>query len=167
MSSKLTSPRDLFLQCLAQMLWTERMLVFEVLPDLHKQVKSESLAAAVQEHLVQTHDHVARIEQVFTRLGTEPASARSAPAAALQEEHGEVSGKIVDPLLADLFHAGAAVQTEHLEIAAYDLLLDLADSFAEAEVAELLAANRADEEAALERLHALAENLRGELRQPA
>ena len=45
MSDKLASPRDLFLQLLAEMLWVERMLVFEVLPSLLKQVQSESLAA--------------------------------------------------------------------------------------------------------------------------
>jgi ferritin-like metal-binding protein YciE len=50
-SDKLSSPRDLFLHLLAEMLWVERMLVFEVLPNLRKQVQSESLAAAVQEHL--------------------------------------------------------------------------------------------------------------------
>lgn len=166
MSGKLSSPRDLFLQSLAQMLWIERMLVFEVLPDLQKQVKSETLAAAVEGHLAQTHDHVARIERIFVALGAEPASARSAPAAALKEEHQEVSTKIAEPRLADLYHAGSAQQTEHLEIAAYDLLIDLAGSFAERDVVELLASNRADEEAALERLRALAENLRSEARQP-
>src|SRR5205085_12038897 len=59
-SDKLSSPRDLFLHLLAEMLWVERMLVFEVLPNLLKQVQSESLAAAVEEHLAQTRGHVTR-----------------------------------------------------------------------------------------------------------
>jgi ferritin-like metal-binding protein YciE len=158
-SDRLSSPRDLFLQLLAQMLWVERMLVFEVLPSLRKQVQSESLAAAVEEHLAQTRDHVTRVEEVFRVLGTEPVSARGAPAAALFAEHEEVAGKIAEPRLADLFHAGAAIHTEHLELAGYDVLLGLAPDA----VQESLAQNREEEAQALERLRGLAHRLRGEL----
>ena len=159
MSDKLSSPRDLFLQLLAEMLWVERMLVFEVLPTLQKQVQSESLAAAVEEHLAQTHDHVARVEEAFRALGAEPVSARSAPAAALAAEHEETASKIAEPRLADLFHAGAAITTEHYEIASYDVLLELAPEA----VRESLAQNRDEEAQALERLRGLADNLRGQL----
>ena len=159
MSDRLSSPRDLFLQLLAEMLWVERMLVFEVLPSLRKQVQSESLAAAVEEHLVQTRGHVTRVEEAFRALGAEPVSARSAPAAALAAEHDETAGKIAEPRLADLFHAGAAIKTEHFEIASYDVLLDLAPDA----VRESLAQNRKDEAQALELLRELAGRLGGEL----
>jgi ferritin-like metal-binding protein YciE len=159
MSDKLSSPRDLFLQLLAEMLWVERMLVFEVLPSLLKQVQSESLAAAVEEHLAQTRGHVTRVEEAFRALGAEPVSARSAPAAALASEHEETAGKIAEPRLADLFHAGAAITTEHYEIASYDVLLELAREGAR----EPLAQNREEESQALERLRELSDRLRGEL----
>ena len=159
MSDKLSSPRDLFLQLLAEMLWVERMLVFEVLPKLRQQVQSESLAAAVEEHLAQTRGHVTRVEEAFRAIGAEPVSARSAPAAALAAEHDETAGKIAEPRLADLFHAGAAITTEHYEIAGYDVLLELAPE----DVREPLAQNREEEAQALERLRELAENLRGQL----
>jgi ferritin-like metal-binding protein YciE len=157
-SDRLSSPRDLFLQLLAQMLWAERMLVFEVLPNLQKQVQSESLAAAVQEHLAQTRGHVTRVEEAFRALGAEPVSARSAPAAALAAEHEETAGKIAEPRLADLFHAGAAITTEHFEIAGYDVLLELAPEAAR----ESLAQNRREEAETLERLSELVDALRRE-----
>ena len=163
MSDKLSSPRDLFLQLLGQMLWVERMLVFEVLPQLRKRVRSESLVAAVEEHLGQTHGHVARVEEAFRALGAEPASARSAPAAALAAEHGEVVAKIAEPRLADLFHAGAAIQTEHLELAGYEVLLELARALGREEVVESLAQNHDEELQALERLREVAGRLRDEL----
>ena len=163
MSDRLSSPRDLFLQLLAQMLWVERMLVFEVLPQLQKQVQSESLAAAVEEHLAQTHGHVARVEEAFRALGAEPASARSAPAAALAAEHDEVAGKIAEPRLADFFHAGAAIHTEHLELAGYEVLLELARALDRDDLVDSLAQNRDEETEALQRLHELADRLRGEL----
>lgn len=159
MSDRLSSPRDLFLQLLAEMLWVERMLVFEVLPSLREQVQSESLAAAVEEHLAQTRGHVTRVEEAFRALGAEPVSARSAPAAALAAEHEETAGKIAEPRLADLFHAGAAITTEHFEIARYDVLLELAPEAAQ----ESLAQNRKEEAQALELLHELSGRLRGEL----
>ena len=163
MSDKLSSPRDLFLQLLAQMLWVERMLVFEVLPKLAKQVQSESLATAVEEHLAQTYGHVARVEEAFRALGAEPASARSAPAAALAAEHEEVAAKIAEPRLADLFHAVAAIQTEHLELAAYDVLIELARALGRDDLEQPLAENREEEAQALERLRQVAERLRNEL----
>jgi ferritin-like metal-binding protein YciE len=155
MSAKLASPRDLFLQLLAQMLWTERMLAFEVLPELHEQVKSESLAALVEEHLGETHGHVARVESAFRALGTEPASGRSAALAGATDQHEEVASQITDPRLADLFHAGSAMQTEHLELAGYRLLLELASVLGRDEVARMLEENRKEEETALERLQKL------------
>jgi ferritin-like metal-binding protein YciE len=162
-SDKLSSPRDLFLQLLAQMLWVERMLVFEVLPELRKQVQSESLAAAVEEHLAQTHQHVARVEDCFHVLGTEPVSARSAPAAALKDEHEEVTGKIAEPRLADLFHAAAAIHTEHLELAGYETLIEFARALDRSDVEERLEQNRREEAETLERLRTLAEHLRQQL----
>jgi ferritin-like metal-binding protein YciE len=163
MSGKLSSPRDLFLQLLSQMLWTERMLAFDVLPGLQKQAQSESLAGAFEEHLAQTHEHVARVEAAFHALGVEAASARSAPAAALADEHQELTSKIAEPRLADVFHAAAAIETEHLELAGYAVLIELAHTLDRDDVASELGQNRADEKEALDRLCGLLEQLRAQL----
>ena len=91
--------------------------------------------------------------------GAEPVSARSAPAAGLVSAHEETAGKIAEPRLADLFHAGAAITTEHYEIASYDVLLELAPEA----VREPLAQNREEEAQTLELLRELSGRLRGEL----
>jgi ferritin-like metal-binding protein YciE len=163
MSGKLASPRDLALLLLAQQLWVERTLAFEVLPQLHEQVQSESLAAFVEEHLAETHGHVARVEAAIRDLGAEPASARSAPVAAAQQQHGETASQITEPRLADLCHAGAAIRTEHLELAGYELVLELLQALGRDDVVELIDANREEDEKALERLRGLAARLRDEL----
>jgi ferritin-like metal-binding protein YciE len=163
MSGKLASPRDLALLLLAQQLWVERTLAFEVLPQLHEQVQSESLAAFVEEHLAETHGHVARVEAAIRDLGAEPASARSAPAAAAQQQHDETASQITEPRLADLLHAGAAIRTEHLELAGYELLLELLQALGKDDAAELIEANREEDARALERLRGLAARLRDEL----
>jgi len=158
-SGKLASPRDLFLELLAQMLWIERTLAFEVLPELHKQVKSQSLAELVEEHLGQTQQHVARVESAFRAFGVEPAAGRSAPLAGAKDQHQEVAAKITEVQLADFFHAAAAIQTEQLEIAGYRVLLELAGVLDRDEVAHLLEENCKEDEAALERLRKLSSEL--------
>ena len=163
MADKLANPRDLFLQQLSEMLWTERMLVFDVLPSLQKSVKSESLAAAVSEHLAETHGHVARVEQAFQTLGVEAASARDGAAEALKKQHDETAGKITDSRLEDVFHATAAIHTEHLEIASYDSLIQLARALGRGDVEDPLARNRKEEAEALKKLEKIAERLREDL----
>jgi ferritin-like metal-binding protein YciE len=41
------------------------------------------------------------------------------------DQHDELAGAIVDARLADLFHAQAALHTEHMEMAYYRTLLPL------------------------------------------
>ena len=103
------------------------------------------------------------MEEAFRALGAEPASARRAPAAALAAEHDETAGKIAEPRLADLFHAAAAIQTEHLEIASYDVLLELARTLGRDDLVEPLAENREEEAQTLQRLQTTSEQLRQQL----
>ena len=102
MPTKVSNPRDLVLLVLGDLLFVERRLAAQVLPELIAQV----------------------------------------------------AANVVDPKLRDLFHAHAALHTEHYELAGYDALLRLAP-----DLDELLAPSRDDErhaaralEQALERL---------------
>jgi ferritin-like metal-binding protein YciE len=149
-----SNPRDLYLVALADILFVERLLDFEVLPDLLGQVRDAELAKALAEHREQTRGHAERVERAFRLVGAEPSSARSAPFVGSKEQHEEVAGGIKDERLADLFHAMAAVHTEHYEIAAYRALIALARALEQREAVELLEANLAEEEAALERAEA-------------
>src|SRR5579862_2215693 len=51
--------------------WAEKKLV-QTLPKLAKAATSEELKNAFTEHLAQTKEHVARLEQVFELLGHKP-----------------------------------------------------------------------------------------------
>ena len=134
------------------MLWTERMLVFEGLPGLRRDVTADGLAAAVDEHLEQTKEHVARVEQAFRAAGAEPSSNLSPPFEKLAQHRSELAGKIPDDRLADVLNAAAASATEHNEIAVYDALIALADSLGLGDARGLLEQNRREEEEALDRL---------------
>jgi ferritin-like metal-binding protein YciE len=135
------------------------MLAFEVLPELQKEIKSQRLAEVVTAHLEQTREHVARVEQAFRVLEAEPSSSRNEALAGLAGQHDDVAANVVEPHLKDLFHADAAIHTEHLELAGYEAAITLARTIGANEAASLLEQNRDDEEQALKLLHGEAERL--------
>jgi len=151
-----SNPRDLLLVELADILFVERMLSFEVIPELQKQVSDPELGGALAEHLEQTKRHVANVEAAFATVGAEPSSQLSRPFDGLKEQHSKIAGSVKSPALADLWHAAAAIHTEHYEIAAYRHLLVLAAQLGIEELERLLAENLRDEEEALERLEQVA-----------
>ena len=145
---KLSNPNDLLVAVLSELLWVERRLAFDVLPSVIESVSDSGLRALLEQHLAETREHVNRVEQAFKSLGFEPSSAFSPGASALFDHHDEVAGKIVEPALADQWHASAAVATEHLELALYAAI----DALAPDAVKKALAPNVKDEASALERL---------------
>jgi ferritin-like metal-binding protein YciE len=102
------------------------MLAFEVLPQVLEEAQSEWLVRPLEEHLVQTRTHVERVEQVFASLGVDPSSNLSQPLEGLRRQHDELAPKLTESRLRDIFLADAAARTEHLELALYRSLIQLA-----------------------------------------
>lgn len=146
----MSNPRDLFLQLLGEALWLERSLAFEVLPKLQVAAQSQALSALFAEHLEQTREHAARLEQVFPLVGAETSSARDPAAARLFEAHEQQAAQIVEGRLRDVFHAAGAAKTEHYELAVYDALVGLARVLGVE--TELLERNRGEDAEALARV---------------
>jgi ferritin-like metal-binding protein YciE len=156
---KVHQPRDLLLQQLADLLFVERRLVFDVLPGLLKHVQDEQLARGMDEHLEQTKTHVANVESVFRLFEAAPSSNLSAPLEGLASQYDEHVSEIDQPVLRDLFNAAAAAHTEHYEIASYRVLVELADALEASEAVHLLEQNLKDEEEALAELEKLSKRL--------
>jgi ferritin-like metal-binding protein YciE len=136
-----------------------------VLPKLQQAIRSEGLASTVADHLEQTKAHGPRLEAVFRALDAEPSSNLSPPVEKLAQHHDELAGSFAEDGLADFFHAAAAATTEHHELAAYDVLLDLAQSVELSDGARSeLERNRGEEAEALDRLRGELDRLAGELR---
>ena len=136
-----------------------------MLPELHKAVKSQGLAEAVADHLEQTKEHGPRLEQVFRAVGAEPSSNLDPVVETLAAHHEELSGSFADERLADVFHAAAAMRSEHDEIAKYDALLTLGNALDLSDARGLLEQNRREEGDALRRLGSELERLVRELRE--
>jgi ferritin-like metal-binding protein YciE len=145
-------------------LWIERVLAFEVLPQLRREADSEWLVEPFDAHLEETRVHAERLEGVFVQLGAEPTSAISTPLEGLRRQHDDNVGKIVEPRLRDIFLAGAAAKTEHLELALYASLIQLAPTLG-VDGGQLgpLEQNRREEAHALEKVEAAAAKLRERL----
>ena len=112
----------------------ERRLADAVLRDLEQAVRDDELTELLAQHREQTTEHAERIETAFRRLSVAPTSNLSRSFESAVAQHDELAQAIEEPRLADLFHAQAALQTEHWEMAAYRTVLRLVDE----EVAELL-----------------------------
>jgi len=154
-----SNPRDLYLALLGDLLFVERQLSFQVLPELIKEVRDPELAGLLGDHVEPTKRHAEALEQVFRLAGAEPSSNHSDPLVALVEQHRQLSGSIVEPRLADIFHAVAAAHSEHYEIAAYRALIPLARALGQDDAADHLKRNLSDEEEALAGLERIVSEL--------
>lgn len=121
-----SNPRDLVVHQLGELLYVERRLADAVIGELVDAVRDEGLGAVLAQHRDETREHVDRLEVAFRRLEVAATSNRSASFESAVAQHDELAGSIVEPRLADLFHAQAALQVEHWEMAAYRSVLPLA-----------------------------------------
>jgi len=89
-------------------------------------------------------------------VGAARSAQLSAPLVCLEEGRCGDAGSIKAPVLGDLWHAAAAIHTEHYEIAAYRQLVLIAEALGNEDLGPLLAENLAEEEQALGRLEQVA-----------
>jgi ferritin-like metal-binding protein YciE len=156
--SEITTPRELFLHELGDILYVERALVEETLPELIGEVTDEEFRAGLEQHLEQTRKHVANLESVFESLGEEPEVEPCLGFEGLKKEHDKMVKETAGGLI-DLVDAGAAARTENYEIAAYESLRRMAKGLGEQKAVELLDANLKDEKDALREVEKTATRL--------
>ena len=150
---------NLFVEQLRDLYDAEKQLV-KALPKIAKAASSPELSDAVNDHLEETKEHVARIEQIFQLLGE---SAKSKPCKGMRgliEEGGEVIHEEDEPVR-DLALIAAAQKVEHYEISAYGTARTIAEQLDNQQAAELLQQTEDEEKAADSKLSEIAEALYG------
>jgi ferritin-like metal-binding protein YciE len=152
MAGKVSNPRDLLLHLLGEVLYVERRLAGGVLRQLIDAVADERLREVLEAHLEQTRQHVERCETAFRRLAATPSANQSRAFESAVAEHDELAATIVAPNLADVFHAQAALRTEHLELALYTAVLAYGDAAGASEAVDPLRESAAEEQEARELL---------------
>jgi ferritin-like metal-binding protein YciE len=145
---EITTPRDLFLHELGDILYVERKLAEETLPKLIEEVQDEEFARELEKHLDETRGHVTNVEQVFELLGEAPHEEECIGFEGLKKEHDKLVGQASSDLI-DLVDVGAAARTENYEIAAYESLRRMAKGLGEEEAVTLLDENLKEEKETL------------------
>ena len=162
--SQMSTPRDLFLHELGDILYVERKLAEEVLPKLIQEVQSPELRKGLERHLDQTRGHVANVEQVFDELGERPHEEECIGFQGLKKEHDKLVEEASTDLI-DLVDAGAAARTEHYEIAAYSGLIEMARALGEPNAVTLLDENLKEEKETLREVESVTKTLRDQAKE--
>jgi len=132
----------------------------KAIPKLAKKATNDQLRSALEEHLEETEQQVARLEEAFEHMGE---TARAKPCAGMRgiiEEGNEHVGEdYEDDDLRDAVIIGSAQRVEHYEIAAYGTAIAHAKLLGQNEVVELLLESLNEEKAADEKLTEIAEGV--------
>ena len=158
---EITTPRDLFLHELGDILYVERELAGTTLPKLIGEVSDEEFKSGLESHLEETRGHVDNVEKVFELLGEAPQVEKCIGFEGLKKEHDQLVEESSSSLI-DIVDVGAAARTENYEIAAYEGLRRMAKALGEEEAVGLLDENLKQEKETLREVEKIATRLSNE-----
>lgn len=154
---KLKTLHDLFVHELKDLYSAETQLV-KALPKMAKAATNEELRAGFEEHLEETKNHVARLEEIAEACECKLSGHTCKAMKGLIEEGSELISEDADDHVRDAGLIGAAQRVEHYEIAAYGTARALAKALGHDEAADLLEETLEEEKATDEKLTELAES---------
>jgi ferritin-like metal-binding protein YciE len=161
--SEITTPRELFLHELGDILYVEEKLAQEVLPQLISETQHDEFRRGLEKHLTQTRTHVEKVRQAFETLGEMPETEECIGFEGLKREKEKMTNEISDSLI-DSVNTGAAARTEHYEIAAYTGLIEMARALGEQDVVNMLDENLKQEKEALRQVESVEKTIRDEIK---
>lgn len=147
--AKTTSLHDLLIDELKDLYNAETQLT-KALPKMAKAANDEALKAGFEEHLDQTHEHIARLDRVMEILEVSPKGKICKAMKGLVAEGEEKIDEDASPAVKDAALIGAAQKVEHYEIAGYGTVRTFAELLGHDEVVSLLQ-ETLDEEAETDR----------------
>jgi ferritin-like metal-binding protein YciE len=134
---QLQTLRDLFVEQLQDLYSAETQLV-GALPEMASAASHGELRQAFDQHLAETRDHVARLDEIFAQLGITRSSETCHGMEGLIREGREFVTTDGDAAVRDAALIAAAQRVEHYEIAAYGTVRTLADQLDLGEARDLL-----------------------------
>lgn len=153
-----TQLEKFFHDSLKDIYWAEKHLT-KALPKMQKAATTEELKAAIEEHIGQTQEQVARLEQVFELLNYKAQAKKCDAMEGLIKEGESIIEETEDgSMTRDVGIIMAAQKVEHYEIATYGGLVQLATTMGNDEVAAILQETLDEEKQTDQGLTAIAEN---------
>ena len=147
--------KDLFLNELADMYDAEKRIV-KALPRMAKAATCRDLKSAIEGHLQETRDHVAKLEQVFLCFDVKAKGKTCEATKGLLEEADEIAVEFKDSPALNAGIISVAQKVEHYEIASYGCLHEWAVLLEEKKAASLLEQILDEEKAANDAMTKLA-----------
>lgn len=130
---------------------TERAILRE-LDVMISEVKDPQLRGSFQTHKQQTEQQVQRIEKVIKAIGAEPKQMPTPAFEGLVAEKKQMMRMAPGGESIDLINIAAGAKTEHMEIACYEGLLDMAKKLDMDQLVAPLRENLQEEQATLQKL---------------
>jgi ferritin-like metal-binding protein YciE len=143
--------KHLYVEELKDIYSAENQMV-KALPKMAKAATSSDLRAGFEEHLRQTQEHVARLEQIFNALGERPKGKKCKGMEGLVAEGAEMIEEHPAPEELDAGLISAAQRVEHYEIAAYGCVSTYAKLLRENQALSLLSMTLEEEKKTDEKL---------------
>jgi ferritin-like metal-binding protein YciE len=147
--------KDVLIDELRDMYSAENQLV-KALPKLAKGAKNATLKALFTAHLDETKGQVLRLKQVFEIFGEKPTGEHCNGMEGVIEEGADALEKDEEGPSFDSGIIGAALRTEHYEIAGYEAAIDMSSILGLSNVTALLTENLNEELAAAKKIKAAA-----------
>jgi ferritin-like metal-binding protein YciE len=139
--------KDVLLDELRDMYSAENQLV-KALPKLAKGANNAKLKELITAHLEETKGQVERLKEVFAHLEEKPTGEHCDGMEGIVEEGKNALEKDEEGASFDVGLIGAALRTEHYEIAAYQATISMAKTLGMQDVIDLLTENLNEEMAA-------------------
>lgn len=147
--------KEVLIDELHDMYSAENQLV-KALPKLAKGAKNPKLKELFSAHLEETKGQVERLKEVFDQLEETPTGSHCNGMEGVIEEGADALDKDEEGASFDSGLIGAALRTEHYEIAGYQASIAMAKALGMADIASLLTQNLQEEVTAAEKITAAA-----------
>ncbi len=143
-------------------LYSAEQQLIKALPKMAKAANSSALREGFEEHLKQTKEHAARLEQVMSGLGEPVKGKKCKGMEGIIAEGAEILSEDYEDAVMDAALISAAQRVEHYEIAAYGCVHAYATLMGESEAASLLEQTLEEEKETNEKLTELSETINAE-----
>jgi ferritin-like metal-binding protein YciE len=153
--------KEVLIDELRDMYSAENQLV-KALPQLAKGAKNPKLKELFSAHLEETKGQVERLKEVFGHLEEKPTGSHCNGMEGVIEEGADALEKDEEGASFDSGLIGAALRTEHYEIAGYQASIAMAKTLGMTEIVSLLTTNLKEEVAAAEKITAAAQPILAE-----
>ena len=143
------TPSQLFVHKLGAALTMEETIL-EMLEELQDKASDPKLQKQLEQHHIETQQQIQNLRRIFDALG-EPPEKQPCPAIEGLEKEGQQTIKEVADALVDSVILSGVIETEHHEIAVYDVLIIKAEQMDDDDIVALLQENLEQEEATLDK----------------